>query len=178
MGFTVQETSKMLEVSRVTIYNKIKTKEMEKYISKSDKGVTYISEEGIEWLKNNINLQVAADEEEEEQTRQNIVSDNLKDDIGNTDTIDYGKEYIEYLKEENKRLWSQVNDLTRMLENSQVLIKNTQEPLQLEEHYKELDYKIEKIKCDLDERKNNSKKSWIENIMYKFKNNNEKDDAL
>ena len=43
---SVEEVSVLTGLSKVSIYNKIKLKEIEKYVVKN-KGITYISDEGI-----------------------------------------------------------------------------------------------------------------------------------
>ena len=51
---SVAEVSVLTGLSKVSIYNKIKLKEIEKYVVKN-KGITYISDEGInlifKWFK-------------------------------------------------------------------------------------------------------------------------------
>ena len=52
---SVAEVSVLTGLSKVSIYNKIKLKEIEKYVVKN-KGITYISDEGINLIFKGLNL--------------------------------------------------------------------------------------------------------------------------
>ncbi len=171
MFYTVQEISKVLSVSRVTIYNKLKVKDMEPYISKNDKGITYISEEGVKWLRDNVNLQgTLQDEVSSDLNTKDIDDEETKENQGCKDDVNFTSEYVNYLKEDNQRLWQQVQDLTRMLENSQVLLKEKpqQDPLLLEERFINLEEKLEEIKDSMKNRQEESKKK--KSLWDKLKN--------
>ena len=52
---SVAEVSVLTGLSKVSIYNKIKLKELEKYVVKN-KGITYISDEGINLIFKGLNF--------------------------------------------------------------------------------------------------------------------------
>ena len=52
---SVAEVSVLTGLSKVSIYNKIKLKEIEKYVVKN-KGITYISDEGINLIFKGLNF--------------------------------------------------------------------------------------------------------------------------
>ena len=52
---SVAEVSVLTGLSKVSIYNKIKLKEFEKYVVKN-KGITYISDEGINLIFKGLNF--------------------------------------------------------------------------------------------------------------------------
>ncbi|MEG2985080.1 MAG: DNA-binding protein, partial [Peptostreptococcaceae bacterium] len=62
MYYTVAEVAKLMDLSKVSIYNKLKLKELEQYILKN-KGITYVSEEGLSCLKSSLNFKDIAAEE-------------------------------------------------------------------------------------------------------------------
>ena len=51
---SVAEVSVLTGLSKVSIYNKIKLKEIEQYVVKN-KGITYVSDEGIALIKEGLN---------------------------------------------------------------------------------------------------------------------------
>lgn len=171
MFYTVQETSKILSVSRVTIYSKLKVKDMEPYISKNEKGTTYISEEGVKWLRDNVNLQgTLQDEVLSDLHTKDVDEEETEENQGCKDDVNFTSEFVNYLKEDNQRLWQQVQDLTRMLENSQVLLKEKpqQDPLLLEERFIKFEEKLEGIKENMKNKQEDSKKK--KSLWDKLKN--------
>lgn len=157
MDYTVSYLSKLTGVSKVSIYNKLKLKEMKQFTHKI-KGVTYISEEGLNLIKERLNLnnEVAASLNGKEEKQHNSTDkQEFKDSLNSVN------DYINYLKNENEKLWIQIDEkdkqiqaLHKLVENSQVLLKDTRmpEPLLLEEHFQELNKKIENIKENMNKR--------------------------
>lgn len=169
MNYTVAEISELTGVSKVCIYNKLKLKEIERFIHKN-KGITYVSEEGFNLIKESLNLnEEAATSLNDEEIEGNKHTDNkeFKEDLRLIE------DYLNSLKEENKKLWIQIQEKdkqiqelqniisqnNRLVENSQILLKNTQEkePLLLEEHFKEFGNKLEKIKDNMSQRTEDEK---------------------
>lgn len=203
MLYKVSELSNLLNVSQVTIYKKIKLKEMEPFIIKN-KGVTFVTEEGFNLIKDNLtykafnqdvkNKEPLEEYEAHKECSVTIENKEFKHDLISLEKlIEVYEREIESLNDNNNKLWKQIQEKdsqlqqkdnqisellsrigesNKLIENSQILIrdKSEQDPLLLEEHFKELDNKIEGIRMDLEERqKENSNKSWIKKL---FKSDN------
>lgn len=144
MFYTVAEVAKMTNLSKVSVYNKLKLKELKPFISKN-KGVVCISEEGLKLIKEDLNGftdQVGIDTEEPSEMDENGDFKDIKD---------FKDDYLNYLKIENERLWAEIEEknaqiakLSQLVENGQVLLR--EQPKQsiqlLQEHFDELDEKI------------------------------------
>lgn len=170
MLYDVEQVADKLKVSKMTIYNKIKLKEFkDKVIIKA--GKRYVDEDLLNLIKdtlktsveleNNIESKDIEQEQKEEIPRDEESLNNFKDD------------YINYLKEENKKLWEEIQDLNNRLaaeqelhKNTQVLFRGQQEPKLLEEHFKELDLKLMDLREQMEQRKENQKKK--EGILQKL----------
>ena len=169
MNYTVSEISKLTGVSKVCTYNKLKLKEIERFIHKN-KGITYVSEHGLNLIKESLKLNEEATtslNDTEEETYKSIDNQGFKGDLN------YINDYINSLKNENEKLWVQIQEKdkqikelqniisqnNRLVENSQILLKNTQEkePSILEEHFKEFNNKLEKIKDNMSQRTEDEK---------------------
>jgi predicted RNase H-like nuclease (RuvC/YqgF family) len=169
MNYTVSEIAKLTGVSKVSIYNKLKLKEIEKFTHKN-KGITYVSEEGLNLIKEILNLNEEATtslNDKEIESNKHIENKEFKEDLSLIE------DYINSLKDENEKLWVQIQEKdkqiqelqsiisqnNRLVENSQILLKNTQEkePLMLEEHFKEFNNKLEKIKDNMSQRTDDEK---------------------
>lgn len=55
MLYTVTEISDLINLSKVSIYNKLKLKELQNHINKKA-GVTYVDEEGFNLIKDSLKL--------------------------------------------------------------------------------------------------------------------------
>jgi len=128
----VNEVAEELKVSKVTIYNKIKSlnKELKSHLHKV-KGVTYVDEKGFNLIKKDIeglNSFTEFNESKEETTKNHDVKA-FKEDL-----IHLQKDYIEQLKEQLKEKDRQLESKDELIKNFQVLLKNNKEQLlQLEE---------------------------------------------
>lgn len=170
MLYDVEQVADKLKVSKMTIYNKIKLKEFkDKVIIKA--GKRYVDEDLLNLIKdtlkttveleNNIESKDIEQEQNQEVPRYEESLNNFKDD------------YINYLKEENKKLWEEIQDLNNRLaaeqelhKNTQVLFRSQQEPKLLEEHFKELDLKLIDLREKMEQRKEEQKKK--EGILQKL----------
>lgn len=164
--FTVEEVSRNLGVSKVTVYNKLK-----KYESKVvlKQGKKYITEDLFNLIKEEIKVKSEVKNQENERCiNQEIAMDR---DISfklnkslNADVIDILKEQIRekdiQLREKDK----QIQELINLNKNNQVLLKQQQDKeinqLKLEEHIKEFDEKLLNLKKKM-ENKKNTKKSFF-----------------
>lgn len=159
------QISNLLNLSKVTIYKRLKSKELEPYKNKRH-GVTYVSEEGFQLIKkflddpkdlNNI-------KSNSNSIKNDIDGDNQPSDYISSDKEDLTlnenmiKTLINQLKVKDLQLSEkdvqldhkdiQIGELHNLTENSQVLLKEKphQDVLQLEEHFQELDDKLIEIK--------------------------------
>jgi transcriptional regulator of acetoin/glycerol metabolism len=117
MDKRIAEVAKLLGVSRQTIYNKIDKENLHHFTKDTDKGKV-INAEGITALKG---ILFPANETVNGQS-------NFGDDSKYVDTlIDSLKSENTHLKAMNIEQSKQLDNLTRLLENSQVLLKQHQE---------------------------------------------------
>lgn len=154
MFYTVAEVAELTNLSKVSIYNKLKLKELKPYVTKKQ-GVTYIDDQGLKLIKNSLssfNMKLNIDTEkpsEMAETQDFKEGLNVKDD------------YLNYLKMENERLWNelqeknnQIDKLSQLVENGQVLLR--EKPIQdmqlLEEHCDQIDEKIIQVKERMQEK--------------------------
>ena len=169
---SVAEVSVLTGLSKVSIYNKIKLKEMEQYIVKN-KGITYISEEGIALIKDGLNLK--EDTLNSLNNSLKVVEDEIAISLENKELQDFkvelkelNKDYLKSLKSENEVLRKQLDEkdkqiaeLHKLIENSQILLKEEQKKLDkqlyLEEHFEEVDKRIQDLKDKMEQRRNDKK---------------------
>lgn len=159
---SVAEVSVLTGLSKVSIYNKLKLKEMEQFIVKS-KGITYIKEEGIALIEHGLNLKEDLKEANDE------VAVSLDDKEFKEFKVEFkelNKDYITTLKGENELLRKQleekdkqITELHKLIENSQVLLKAEQKKvdnqLYLSDHFDEVDSKLQDLKEKMEHRRNN-----------------------
>lgn len=169
---SVAEVSVLTGLSKVSIYNKIKLKEIEQYVVKN-KGITYISDEGVDLIKGALNLK---------EYTLNHLNDILKVDesevpinIENKDIEEFkaelkelNKDYLSSLKSENELLKKQLDEkdkqiaeLHKLIENNQILLKEEQKKadyqLYLSEHFEEVDNKLQDLREKMYQKKNDKK---------------------
>ena len=182
--------SKLTNVSKVTIYKKLKLKEISAQASKKE-GVTYVNEVGFNLIKLNLKGY-----ENNSSNLKNEEIANTKDDYiePSEEDLNIRTNYINHLKIENKHLWDklkdidlkfndqllakdlQINNLNERLKqeqdlnkNSQILLKDKpeQDILLLEEHFLTLDTKLEEVKTNMLDRKEQQHKSIFNKIFKK-----------
>jgi predicted DNA-binding protein YlxM (UPF0122 family) len=187
MNYTVDETATKLNVSKQAIYNKIKLDEFKNKITKKH-GKTYIDDAIVTLIKDSLKLNVnykdalnPKDIEEDtlvkapESTKLNF----NKEVAADTDYIDYLKSDIAYLKEQlNEQSISkdlQISNLNERLKQEQELNKNSQilqlrQPQnikQLEEHFNDLDDKLEEVRNKMSDRKEKQEHKSFFNKIFK-----------
>ena len=162
MQYTVAEVAEIINLSRVSVYNKLKQDALKPFIDKKQ-GVTYISEEGLKLIKDGLTTSVNNFNEEEQEQQENIEDEPFKEDL--TLTLDY----VNYLKAENERLWAelqeknnQINNLSRLVENGQVLLKDKpqQDVGLLQERCDQTDEKITQAKERMQDKQTEKKGVW------------------
>lgn len=132
MKYTVAEVAEKVGLSKVSVYSKLKSDELKPHIEKIH-GITYISEVGLKLIKDSLIVTVNDLTQSEQEQPENAENTTFKEDLNLT--IDY----VNHLKEENERLWAELNEknvllsnLSRLVENGQVLLKDRQEEKQAE----------------------------------------------
>jgi len=175
MIYTIAEVSELVGLSKVSIYKKLKLKQIEPHISKKQ-GVTYITEEGLTLIKDTLKVN---DEVKTDSNPKNINSSVNHEIATDTESFNIKYDYIKTLKEQLNEKDSQIRELTTALgkaqglhQNTQVLLRNEQEqPLLLEQHIKELDDKFimvrENMQQQKEEYKQVEKKTWFEKLLKK-----------
>lgn len=172
---SVSEISVLTGLSKVSIYNKLKLKEMKDYIIKN-KGVTYVSEEGYALILDKFNLKKEALNNLKNDTKN--IKDEIALDIENKDIEEFKLEFkklkqdyinslkleIENLKVQLEKKDNQINELMGLNKNNQILLKQQQDKeinqIQLEDHFKEVDEKLGELKSRMDNRKSEKTSFW------------------
>jgi len=169
MIYTIAEVSTLIKLSKASIYNKIKSNEFKDHISKRQ-GVTYLDETAL-------NLIQSVSKDYKENLNEIPADDEIATD---TDYINTLKENINYLQNQlNEQLKqkdlqieqkdSQISKLIDLNKNSQILLKDKpqQDQLLLEEHFEELGTKLEEVKNNMAERKDQQNKGFFSKIFKK-----------
>lgn len=161
--FTVEEVSKLLSVSKVTIYAKLKKHESKVVVKQGKK---YVTEELLSLIKQELNLKECLKdnlkvENDKEVINQEIATD--RDDLINLnqDLINFLKQQLEekdiQLREKDK----QIEELINLNKNNQVLLKQQQDKeinqKLLEDHFQEVDQKLMDLRDRMEEKKNSKK---------------------
>ena len=169
MNYTVAEISELTSLSKMSIYNRLKLKELEPYLTKKQ-GVTYISEDGLKVIKDGLNIN--KDDSinalnDDVNTFKEFKPKDIEEDTTEPQQQDkdFKEDYINHLKLENEHLWNEIQEknlqieaLQKLVENGQVLLKDKpkQDILQLEAmetHFTELDNKLFNIREQMENRK-------------------------
>lgn len=152
--FSVEEVAETLNVSKVTIYAKLK-KFNDKVVMMQ--GKKYITDELLSLIKQDLNLKGKLNNDlNTDEVNEEIAID--KDDL-----IKVNKELnttlIQQLEEKDRQineLHKKIDELINLNKNNQVLLKQQQDKeikkLQLEEHFSEVDLKLQDLREKMDER--------------------------
>ncbi len=156
MLYTITEISELINLSKVSVYKRLKLKEMEPFITIKNK-TTYVNDEGLTFIKttlSNVNRKV------------NISTDEA---ISQDDYLSLKKEYINQLKQQITEKDIQISKLLELNKNNQILLKENpqQNILLLEEHFQDLDTKLEDVKNNMAERKEHHNKGFFSKIFKK-----------
>ncbi len=151
---TVEETAIQLGVSKTTIYNKLKLKEY-KYKMVKKQGKSMIDDSLFNLIQEGLKVQTEVENKEIE----NAV--NAEISIDEEGLFNLNKELIENLLNQLKEKDKQIAELHKLIENSQILLKEEQKKsdkqLYLEEHFKEVDDRLQDLREKMDQRKNDKK---------------------
>ena len=175
MLYTIAEVSELIGLIKVSIYIRLKVKELEVHLSKNQ-GITYITEQGFNLIKENLKLNDEIKTEVKLKDVDNTLNDETATDI---ESFNIENDYIKTLKEQLYEKDSQIKELTTALgkaqgldQNTKVLLKHEQEqPLLLEQHIKELDDKFIIVRENMQHQKgqheSKEKKNWFNKILRK-----------
>ena len=151
---TVEETAIQLGVSKTTIYNKLKLKDFKSRIVKKQ-GKSMIDDDLFKLIQEGLKYQNQFDYD-------NIDFDtNAETSIDEDDLLNLNKELIENLLEQLKEKDKQILELHKLIENSQILLKEeqkkTDQQLYLSEHFEEVDNKLQDLREKMEQKRNEKK---------------------
>ena len=148
---SVGVVSKELGISKAIIYKRLKEEEYKKLIIKEN-GITKINDQLYELLKSKVKGRKVEEVESVE------IVDKEDIDLLEVETKEENSNVVNILLKQIKEKDIQINRLHDLIENNQILIKNSQErekeQIKLEDHFKDIDKKLIEIRD-----KNNSKKN-------------------
>lgn len=154
---TVEETAIQLGVSKTTIYNKLKLKEYKSRIVKKQ-GKSMVDDGLFNLIQESLKVQSEVENKEIE----NDV--NAEISIDEEGLFNLNKELIDNLLNQLKEKDKQIAELHKLIENSQILLKEeqkkTDQQLYLAEHFEEVDNKLQDLREKMDQ-KRNEKKSFF-----------------
>lgn len=150
--FTVEEVSKLLSVSKVTIYAKLKKYESKVVVKQGKK---YVTEELLSLIKQELNLKECLKVENNTGAiNQEIATD--RDDL-----INLNQDLINFLKQQLEEKDKQIEELINLNKNNQILLKQQQDKeinqKLLEDHFQEVDQKLMDLRDRMEEKKNSKK---------------------
>lgn len=151
---TVEETAIQLGVSKTTIYNKLKLKEYKSKIVKKQ-GKLMIDDSLFNLIQEGLKVQNEVENHEFE----NDV--NAEISIDEEGLFKLNKELIENLLNQLKEKDKQIAELHKLIENSQILLKEeqkkTDQQLYLSEHFEEVDNKLQDLREKMEQKRNDKK---------------------
>ena len=161
--FTVEEVSKLLSVSKVTIYAKLKKYESKVVVKQGKK---YVTEELLSLIKQELNLKECLKDNLKVENNTGAINQEIatdRDDLINLnqDLINFLKQQLEekdiQLREKDK----QIEELINLNKNNQILLKQQQDKENnqklLEYHFQEVDQKLMDLRDRMEEKKNSKK---------------------
>ena len=151
---TVEEVAIQLDVSKTTIYNKLKLNEYKELIIKKQ-GKSMVDDDLFNLIKDSLKVKNIVENEEIEN---DIDQELAMDEDG---LLNLNKELISNLLEQLKEKDKQISELHKLIENSQILLKEeqkkTEQQLYLAEHFGEVDNKLQDLREKMEQRKNDKK---------------------
>ena len=151
---TVEETAIQLGVSKTSIYNKLKLKDFKSRIVKKQ-GKSMIDDDLFKLIQEGLKYQNQFDYD-------NIDFDiNAETSIDEDDLLNLNKELIENLLEQLKEKDKQISELHKLIENSQILLKEEQkkkkQQLYLAEQFEEEENKLQDLREKMEQKRNKKK---------------------
>jgi len=180
MIYTVLQAASKLKVSKQSMYAKLKlTQYKDKVMMKQ--GQTVITEELFKLIENDMILNnkftdINTDKDTTETPQQPQM---LEDITFDEDTVKLNQELVnallQQLKEKDKQLENYSERMKQLIElnkNSQILLKDKPQEniLLLEEHFQDLDTKLEEVKENMRQRKDLQKSKGFFNKLFRGTN--------
>ena len=132
---SVEEVATELGVSKTAIYNKLKLDEYKDMVIKKQ-GRSMINEQLFNFIKENLKFKNVVDEDNKEIP---VIDEDKKDEA----IVKLNDVAVNCLVDQLKEKDKQIQELHRLIENSQILLKqeqkNCESQMKLEEHFKEVD---------------------------------------
>ena len=151
---TVEETAIQLGVSKTTIYNKLKLKQYKSRIVKKQ-GKSMVDDSLFNLIQEGLKVQ---SEVENDKIENDVKSEISIDEEG---LLNLNKELIENLLNQLKEKDKQISELHKLIENSQILLKEeqkkTDQQLYLSEHFEEVDNKLQDLREKMEQKRNEKK---------------------
>ncbi|HBI6967672.1 TPA: hypothetical protein K8M96_003060 [Clostridium perfringens] len=160
----VDEVARELKVSKTTVYNKLKFKEFKFKVVKKQ-GKSMIDEDLFNLIKDSLKVQNKVEYKDYIEEKKDEVKSEIAMDI--EDSFNLNKSLIDILIAQLEEKDKQIKELHKLIENNQILLKKEQENkiniLELEDHFKEVDNKLNSIKEKMNQRK--EKKSFFKSLF-------------
>ena len=151
---TVEETAIQLGVSKTTIYNKLKLKEYKARIVKKQ-GKSMVDDSLFNLIQEGLKVK---NEVENKEIENDVNAETSIDEDG---LLNLNKELIDNLLEQLKEKDKQIAELHKLIENSQILLKEEQkkkdQQLYLAEHFEEVDNKLQDLREKMEQKRNEKK---------------------
>ena len=148
---TVEETAIQLGVSKTTIYNKLKMKEYKSKLVKKQ-GKSMVDDSLFNLIQEGLKVQ---NEVENKEIENDVDAETSIDEDG---LLNLNKELIDNLLEQLKEKDKQISELHKLIENSQILLKEEQkkseQQLYLAEHFEEVDNKLQDLREKMEQKRN------------------------
>lgn len=158
---SVEEVATELGVSKTAIYNKLKLDEYKDMVIKKQ-GRSMINEQLFKFIKENLKFKNVVDEENKEIP---VIDEDKKEDKKDETIVKLNDVAVNCLVEQLKEKDKQIQELHRLIENSQILLKqeqnNCESQMQLEKHFKEVDKKLETLKAKMEDRREKKRFSFF-----------------
>lgn len=146
--YSVEEVASKLNVSKVTVYSKLKLFESKVIIKQGKK---YIDEELLNLIKENVKPKNNINDNEDGSSIPSDMSNSPNDE----DLININKDLVNLLMKQLEEKDSTIQELLTLNKNSQVLLKQEQDKdiKLLEQHFKEVDLKLMDLKDNMQQQK-------------------------
>lgn len=155
MFYDVSQLSNLTNVSKVTIYSKLKLNALKPHIIKKQ-GKSFVDEEGLKLIKESLNIKDTLNKDlnqplNDKNTIRGIALDIELNDLKslNREFINTLKSEVQFLRTEIQNKNKQLDNKDKLLENMQILLKQQEDKILLEEHFKEIDRKLIDLRSEL-----------------------------